>query len=91
MSLIVQIQSLAFSFVFGIFVSILFNVCYKILFYKKIIIRILFNLIFCLSLYILYFYLLYKINNGVLHLYFFLSLIIGFLVYNRIFVKIRVK
>lgn len=91
MTLIVQIQSLCYSFLFGLFASLLFNLCYKVLFYKNIFIRILFNLIFCITLYVLYFYLLYKINNGILHLYFFMMLFIGFYIYNRIFVKIRVK
>lgn len=91
MSLIVQIQSLFYSFLYGLFASILFNLCYKGLFYKNIIIRVLFNLIFCITLYVLYFYLLYKINNGILHLYFFITLYLGFYIYNRLFVKIRVK
>lgn len=91
MSLGIQIQSLAFSFLFGLFASILFNLCYHGLFYKNIFIRIVFNLVFTISLYLLYFYLLYKINNGILHFYFFISLFIGFYIYNRLFVKIRVK
>lgn len=91
MSLIVQIQSIFISFIFGIFFSLLFNVMYKVLFTKNIFINVITNLLFVFSLFSLYYFLLYKINNGIIHIYFIITLIFSFFIYNRIFVQIRVK
>ena len=91
MELYLQIQTLIMSFLYGVFVSLLFNLLYKYLFFKYQLINALTNMMFSLSIFGLYFYLLYKLNGGVIHLYFLLSLYIGFIIYNKIFVKLRVK
>ena len=91
MNLIIQIQSLFYSFLYGLFVSILFNLCYKMIFVKNLILRLIINLLYSIIIYFLYFYFLYKINNGIIHIYFFIVTLIGFFTYNRLFVKMRVK
>lgn len=91
MPLITQIQSLFMSFLYGIFFSLLFNVSYKFLFTKYKIINTFTNILFCLVIFSLYFYFLYIINNGIIHIYFIIVLILSFVIYNRVFVKIRVK
>ena len=90
MSLIIQIQSIAFSFIFGIFYSLLFNFFYNFLFTKRIV-DVLYNGIFVLCIYSLYFYILSKINNGIIHYYFVISLWVGFFTYCQLFVKLRVN
>ena len=91
MELYLQIQTLIMSFLYGVFVSLLFNLLYKYLFFKYQLINVLTNIMFSLSIFGLYFYLLYMLNGGVIHLYFLLSFYIWFIIYNKIFVKLRVK
>lgn len=75
-----QIQSLIFSFVYGLFFSFLLDFHYKYIFETKLPIRIVVNLFFILDHAFLYFILLRLINHGILHIYFFFSLALGFLV-----------
>lgn len=79
MALEVQIQSLIFSFVYGLFFSFTINLNYKYLFLGKVYWRIMINFLFLLDHTFLYFILLRLINHGVLHFYFFLMLLFGFL------------
>ena len=89
MDLEIQIQSLVFSLVFGMFFSLLFNLFYKYLFRGKFIFKLLINLFFVIVNTLLYFGLLCIINEGIIHLYFLIMLIIGFFVGNIKTRKIR--
>lgn len=91
MILTVQIKSLVMSFLYGIFMSFMFNLLYNFLFTKYLIINIFSNMMFSLLLFGIYFLLLFNINEGVIHTYFFIALFLGFYLYNKIFVKLRVK
>lgn len=79
MELKLQLLSLFVSFIFGIFLFIMFKVNYKYLFLVSNRKKILFNFIFCFDLSILYFLIMYYLNSGRLHLYFLLLIIFGFL------------
>jgi len=89
MTLEVQIQSLITSLVFGMYLSLIYNLFYKSL-HKKNIIKRTFN---CLSYSIInsiiYFYLMYLINYGAIHIYFIFILIIGSVISNNKTKKIR--
>ena len=85
MDLIVQCYSLIFSFIFGLFFILLVRKFYKYLFVYNIKKKILFNLIFFLFLSTFYFYVLKLINNGDLHFYFLIVIIIGIFVGDLIF------
>ena len=89
MSLIIQIQTIAYTFLFGIVISLLFNLLYKILFTKKIIINFITNFLFMFIMSSLYFYYLLIVNDGVIHIYLLFIFLISFFLYNRIFRKIR--
>ena len=89
MSLILQIQSIAYTFLFGIYFSLTFNLLYKILFTKHFVINIITNFFFVILNSILYFYLLFLINNGIIHIYLFFIFLISFFLYNFLFRKIR--
>lgn len=82
MNLRIQIVSLFFSFVFGIIFSICTNLNYRFLFTKNIYCKIIITFIYILDFTLLYFILLQKINNGIIHIYFFLMIGIGYLVGN---------
>lgn len=89
MNLEMQIQSLMFSLFFGMFYALVYNLFYKVLFNEKKTIRLFVNLIFQLSLFILYFIFLKVINSGIIHWYFLLMLWSGFLIGNMKIRKIR--
>ena len=69
MSLGIQIQSIALTFLFGLYFSLIFNLLYHILFTKKFIINFITNFLFIFINSCLYFYLLLKVNNGIIHIY----------------------
>lgn len=82
MTLKIQIISLIVSFLYGIFFSFLLNINYKLIYNNNKFIKIIGTLIFVLFNSLLYFLILLKINNGIVHIYCILALIIGFVIYN---------
>ena len=78
MSLSEQVVALIFSFIYGGILSVLYNFNYNLLFYKKKSIKIFFNIIFILDLVLIYFLAMRKINNAIIHPYFYLFIIFGF-------------
>ena len=91
MNLDIQIKSFVLSFLYGIFFALMFNLSYNLLFTKYKVINIMTNLMFSLLLFGFYFLLLYNINEGVVHIYFLACFFISFVIYNKVFVKLRVK
>ncbi len=86
-----QIYSLFYSFIYGLFFSLMVNLNYKYLFKKKIMIQIIFTFIFIIVMSLIYFIGLVFINNGVIHLYFYLVVSLGFIIGVRKSVKFRRK
>lgn len=78
MDLKIQLLSILFSFGFGILSSYLYNLSYNFIYKTSILYKIVINLLFCINLGLIYFLLLKIINNGVIHIYFILSFILGF-------------
>ena len=91
MDLETQIQSLISSFIYGMYLSLIYNLSYKYLYSKNIIIKILTNFIYMIVNVITYFTILKLINEGIVHPYFLISLLMGFLVGNKTTKKIRTK
>lgn len=91
MSLDIQIKSFVLSFLFGIFFAFMFNLLYNFLFTKYKIINVVTNMMFSFIIFGLYFILLFNVNEGIVHIYFIGCMIISFLIYNKLFVKLRVK
>ena len=79
MSLSEQIISMVFSFIYGIVISVLYNFNYNLLFSKRTIFKVIFNLLFVFDLVLLYFLIMKKINGGIIHPYFYLLIILGFI------------
>ena len=82
MELSIQLQVLTVSFVYGILFSYLIKLQYKFLFDSKLLYKIFITLLFIFDNCLLYFLILRIINNGVFHIYFLFSLIIGYLLGN---------
>lgn len=89
MSLKLQIYSVFFSFLFGIFFSVTLLFIYKKIKLKKRAWRVLFNLLFILTHTFLYYFILEKVNNGILHPYCILSILVGFILSEGVLVKLR--
>ena len=70
MNVKLQIISIIFSICFGLAFSFFTNVNYKFLFSKKIFLKTIFTIIYILDAALIYFIVMKKINNGVIHLYF---------------------
>ena len=87
-SLEIQLKSIDFSFLYGVFFSILLNINYKFIYFSKGIKKIILNLFFVIDNTFLYFIILRYLNNGVLHTYFLLSIILGFFSVNKLTSKL---
>ena len=82
MSLNIQIYSFIYSFVFGIIVAFLFKFIYK---YLYLVHRLLNSFLFITIISLIYFKIMYIINNGIVHLYFLLTTILTFIItYNNL-------
>ena len=81
MSLSEQVVALIFSFIYGGVLSVLYNFNYNILFYKNRVVKIIFNILFILDLVLIYFLAMRKINNAIIHPYFYLFIIFGFFLF----------
>ena len=78
MSLSEQVLSIGFSFIYGVVLSFLYNFNYNLLFNKEKVFKIVFNILFVLDLVLIYFFIIKKINGGIIHPYFYLLIILGF-------------
>lgn len=79
MDLIIQIQSLLVSLVFGICFSYLVRMQYKYLFESKLYIKISLTFLLVLDCFLLYFLVLRIINDGIFNYYFGIMLVIGYI------------
>lgn len=91
MNLELQIQSLISSFVYGMYLSLTYNLLYKYLYANINVVKIITNALYTIINVIIYFLLLQFINEGIVHPYFLICLLIGFIIGNRTTRKIRTK
>ncbi len=87
-SLDIQLKSILYSFFYGILFNFLLKLNYKFIYYSKGIIKILINIFFVIDNVFLYFIILRYINNGIFHFYFLLSIVLGFIIVNKVTSKI---
>ena len=87
MTLKIQIISLIVSFLYGIFFSFLLNINYKIIYNNNKFIKIFGTFLFIVFNSLLYFLILLKVNNGIVHIYCILSLICGFIFHTSFLYK----
>ena len=91
MILKIQILSLLYSFLFGNILFWLLEINYKFLYEGKIFYRTIISFLFVIAMSLLYFFGLMFINNGILHIYFFIIILVGYLssfvIYNKFVCK----
>lgn len=79
MKLKTQIITILFSIGFGILFSFVIDVIKNKLFKSKVFFQALISLIVTISMSLIYFYLLLKLNNAIIHPYFIVAFIIGYI------------
>lgn len=83
MDLLTQFQCLFYSFVFGFVMSGIYHIVNRFLYKIFKIIRYLLQILIGWSFGLLYFYGLVILNDGILRLYFFVMIFIGYLFYQK--------
>ena len=89
MSSYIQVVSFIVSFFFGIVFYLLTRFNRFMLSNKNNVIKFLVTLVFIIDIVILYIYLMYKINFGVIHPYFVSLVVIGFILMSLLFEKCK--
>ncbi len=84
MQLEVQFQVLSMSVIFGMYLLSSWQFLNRV-FYKHNIIRFFFELPFFSFNFLLYYFMLFKLNNGIFNIYLFLGLIIGFYIHQKFY------
>ncbi len=79
MSSSLQLVSFLFSFLFGVVFSFLTSVNNYVLQDKSKIVKCFITGVFVLDIVLLYVYMMYKINMGILHIYFIMVLVLGYI------------
>ena len=87
MSLKIQIYSVLYSFLFGIYFSYILKLFKKYIYNNNIIIKTVSNLVIVIINSFIYFIGINKINNGILHPYTFITLILCFYFIDIIYKK----
>ena len=83
MDLLVQVKSLVFSFCFGIIFSIIVSFFNSKLYNTRVRYQIINAFLISIITCLIYFICIKKINNGIVHIYFILMIIIGFYIEKR--------
>ena len=87
MSLKIQIYSVLYSFLFGIYFSYILKLFKKYIYNNNIIIKTVSNLVIVIINSFIYFIGINKINNGIVHPYTYITLILGFYFIDIIYKK----
>ena len=91
MPLDIQINSLIFSFAFGIFFSLFLTLNHKIIYNSKKIIKFVGTALVVFSSVLLFFVILLNINNATFHPYELIMIVLGFYIENLIHQKLKRK
>lgn len=84
MNIKIQITTLLFSFLYGIFFSFFLSLNYKFIYSNKKLFKTVISLLVVVLSVLLYFIILKKINYGIFHIYEILMITLGFIVENII-------
>lgn len=91
MNLETQIKLIIFSLFFGAFFALMIDINHKYLYSNKKTFKIIFTFFFIIVNIFIYFLILKKINEGILHIYSLICIITGFFVENIIIKKVVKK
>ena len=80
MNIFVQLISLLISFIYGLFIYLLFRLHWNYVIHYSFLLKCFFSFLLGLDISLLYIYLLFSINSGVFHLYFLFAMLLGVIV-----------
>lgn len=83
MSLLIQFQCLFYSFLFGFVMSGVYHIINRFLYKVLKVMRYLLQIVIGVGFGVLYFYGLVVLNDGILRLYFFVMIFLGYMFYQR--------
>ena len=89
MNLRIQVLSILFSIIYGIIFGVSYNLSYNFLYSKFSRYRILTNFLFTTNMFLIYFIIMLKINNGNIRLSFLVLLFITFIIFSKYTKKLR--
>ena len=87
MELRVQIYSFIVSFLFGCCFYYMLDLFNKLTIKFKLVLKIIFSFFFIMLMSLLYFFILLYVNNGVVHIYFLLSILVGYIYVYKIGIR----
>jgi len=79
MNLDTQIKTFLFSVLFGLIFSFIIDILHKALFKLKPLLQVIISFILVISSSLIYFIILLKLNNAIIHPYYIIAFITGFL------------
>lgn len=80
MSSWIQLVCLIFSFFYGMFISYFNDFHYNLIKNKIFLFKIVSSILYVYFISLLYVYILYRINYGIIHIYFVILLLLGFFI-----------
>jgi hypothetical protein len=89
MNLNEQLLSIIFSIAYGIVLAYIYNLNYKFIYQTDILYKILINFLLVTNVVLIYFILLSKINNGIVHEYLLIVSAIVFLLFSEKYKSLR--
>lgn len=87
----IQLISIMFSFLFGFVLSIINRLFNLIIKKRNMAIKLVLSSLFSFIISFFYVYLLYKINEGVIHIYFILMLLLGVVIESKVNVMSKIS
>lgn len=88
MVLKMQLYSFGVSFLYGFVFFVLLEINSRFIYSSSVIVKIISSLLFIIFNTFLYFIILMKVNNGYIHVYFFLCMILGYVLCKVLYKKI---
>lgn len=79
MRLDIQILSFLYSYIYGLVLFYLFSFNNRIVYRVKLVYKIIISMMFVLCISLSYFVILLYINNGYIHIYFYIFILLGYL------------
>ena len=80
MNNVIQLFSFIISFLFGIVFAFLNELNSSLIKKKKLYLKIIITFLFVVDVSLLYLIVIYKLNNGIMHVYFLIFIILGYII-----------
>lgn len=89
MEIKIQLYSFIVSFCYGLFIYLIFNLNKKKLVIDKIMVKFTLSFVLIVDIVLLYVAIMYKLNNGIIHNYFVIVMIFGYVLGKTIVKKLK--